>query len=100
MATFHAYADNNSIDLHSDDFSVLRYIGEVYLKKETLIPIETNSGFGVGYTSHGELPYPKTGFIGFKITGTDKSTELLKLQLYKDGMESRSRTRQLQNPPG
>ena len=84
IASFHASASSNVIDLHSDDFGVLRHVGEVYLKQNTPFPIVSKTDFGLGYTSHGELPYPKTGFIGFDITGIDKNTDLLKLQLYKD----------------
>ena len=77
-------ASNGTVDLHADDFSVLRYVGENYLKEVMGSQIEAKTDFGLGYTSHGDNPYPKVGFIGFHITKKDESTELLKLQLYKD----------------
>jgi len=71
------------IDLHSDDFSVLRHVGMSYLSKHYPPTPENTPDFGLGYMSHGKQPYPKVGFIGFEIAGAGQGEETLKLQLYK-----------------
>ena len=78
-------ADTDSVDLMSDDFAVLKYIGQEYIKdKYQGQDIQIKGDFGITYQSFGDQPYPKFGFIGYELTNDKSEVSLLKLQLYKD----------------
>ncbi len=78
------YSNSQEINLHSDEFSVLRHVGVSYLSEYYPTMPNNPPDFGLGYTSYGELPFPKVGFIGFDVSGPDQEDTVLKLQLYKD----------------
>ena len=78
-------ADKKSVDLMSDDFAVLRHIGQEYIKhKYQRQNIQIKREFGIGYTSYGDLVYPKIGFIGYELINDKSEESLIKLQLYKN----------------
>ncbi len=82
---FPVYADTEGIDLMSDDFSVLKHVGNQYMAENYQDQdVSKVREFGLGFKSHGDLKYPKSGFIGYELHSASGDVSVFKLQLYKD----------------
>ena len=72
-----------AIDTGYDSFDTLEYVAKQYLA--TQYPgAGWKNRFGVSYTSNGDAPYPKRGFVGFERDAGDTAPSVVKIQLYKD----------------